>query len=290
MLGITLSCCTSSQSTDFTISEESELQAEVVELTEEYQLKGFNHGMFIRLFSDGSFSNEVYSWGCTGGGYQKIVSGEYAELGNRLEFEPLTTVFNEYSDMDELTTDTVDYYHSDSTKIQPIYYKVSLGGENLLISNEKFDEHNETFYKSSSFVELANGFNSGRDVFLKKQLLATRDTIFQAKSLEMPSEIPDEWREYFLSSPIDCNVVSVVNQKEVLNSGRTARTSIYSLDIGESSGIRIGMKLYSQTEECEEVEVFEVGKENSKARGSTQYAGNKSCKRNSTLSTRRKTN
>jgi len=277
--------CSSKVSEEIKVPEIDEQQ---IELIEEYQIRSFNHGMFIRLYSDSSFANEVYNWGCLGGGSQKIVIGHYSQILNQLSFRPIKTVFNEYSEADEFISDTLKYSYTDSTKIQFDYYKINLEGVNMLISNEKLDEHNETFFRPSNLITLANEFNSGWETRMKREILASKDTtilIGRSKILEV---IPHNWNDYFLAQPINCKVLSIDKYEGVSTNGQS-QTTAYKIDVGKIGGIKIGMKLYPNNSDCEELEVFEVNEQFSKARGSYPYGGVNSCNRVTTLSTIRNT-
>ena len=284
VLVIAYSGCSLTQSTD-----DDEQQGKV-ELVEEYQLNGFNKGLLIRLYSDGSFENETFSSACTGGGVQKIVSGYFTESGNRLEFNPMSVIINDESEDGELTTDTLKYHYSDSTKIQTVYYKIRIGQEAMLISNEELDQYNETYIRPSNFIELANGFNSGEEISLRSDFLALKDSAMRIENIEMFKDIPTDWQDYFLPVPIECSIISVEINKIVFKPGYFHEKTTYTLDKGESSGLKLGMRLYSQTQEYEYIEVYEVNKESSKARELLQYSKRYSCNKGTVLSTRRKTN
>jgi len=182
--------------------EPAAIQPEVLPRTmqAEYQIRGFNHGIFVRLFSDGTFSHEVYNWGCTGGGSQRIVIGSFKETMGRVDFEPRNVIFNEYSEADFLTTDTLVYALSDSTKIGTMYFMVHLNGVEILVSNDSLVENRWTYVEPTDVSALANFYNSGKEVYLKKDLLATKDTLMRLDGLNIFENVPSAWRALFKPS------------------------------------------------------------------------------------------
>ena len=226
-------------------------------LDDEFLIKGFNCGVEIGLSSDYTFYNKTFSFGCMGGIYIKKVIGSYATENNFLSFNPQKIIIIQDDSAilwDTITNvDTIDYYKSDSTKIQTKYWLVKTSSINFLISEAKMGENDESFYKSSNFIALANNYNSYQKTNTKQYLLADKDTIIDFRELDIDKYIPDKWKSYFLSEPLNAKILAV----KVIDSNNMFLPK-YRLNIGSKSGVKPGMKFYTDKYDFIDIEIMTV--------------------------------
>ena len=260
---------------------------EKVGLNEKFVLKGFNVGLEVYLKPDFNFINNCYSYGCTGGYRIKLVTGHYEMDSNQIIFKPEKMVWKEDWDNhhfdSKLKFDTINYYKSDTTSIQEKYWLIQDGKLKFLVSESKYNEQDELFYKSSNFISLANLYNSNTDQDANKNILSNTDTICNFRNLILKN-IPDFYKELFLDTLVNARVISSRVYK--VNESLIPR---YTLDIKDKNRISIGMKFYSKDFPEYPIEIIELNNENCIGEGSDLFYENTKLKNNSIISTERKT-
>jgi len=250
-------------------------------LKEKFKIKGFNSSVTINLNPDFSFSNISFSRGCVGGYYIKIVTGKYNIIGTQMTFYPEKIIISR-DDIEPLPDklvfkDTLDYYDSDSTKIQKRYWLVQLNDFKFLVSESPNNFNDEYFYKSSNFISLANLYNSRERQSTQENLLSSKDSIISFFDLDINKNIPNNWKDYFLENPI----VSKLESVKMIKNDSFGPLPNCKLDKGADSGIKIGMRFYAKSISDDYLEVNEVFNKFSKG----LYFSNKKIKRGIILST-----
>ena len=223
----------------------SDLKEDVSELKgikRKFMFKDFNYGVEIYLREDFLFTNFSYAYGCMGGYRVKIVLGEYKIDSNRISFIPQKLIWKEnWEGSRDFTTtpiDTIDYYYSDSTKIQFNYLHIKKDKFEFLISEAAFDEQDEFFIKSSNFVAFANLYNANIEDKICSSVFCTIDTIVNIKNIFSKKDIPEKYRRFFFDETIEVTVKSVKVNKELY--------PIYQLTSDKVDDIFMGMKFYSK--------------------------------------------
>jgi hypothetical protein len=264
-------------------------------LEEEFAIRGFNVGVEIYLFPDFTFLNRFYSRACTGGFFIKNVTGTYMLEENNVIFSPQTMIIMEDWESHEITNttkiDTVEYYVSDSTKIQTEYRIVENSNIKFLVSESSVNEFDDIFYRNSNFIALANLYNSYEHVKTTERLLANKDTTICFRNLDIEKNIPTEWQDYFLEEPIQAEitsvrVVSIPIKFREMEVGYSLIPN-YRLNIGVQSRIKEGMILYSQKRKEVEVRVKSVEENKTIAEGEDIFYFDTRFKTGTILSTKK---
>jgi hypothetical protein len=261
---------------------------ENIGLKDKFVFKGFNVGVEIYLKPDFTFINNCYSYGCTGGYRIKLVTGHYEIESNQIRFKPEKLVWKEdwenFEVDSKLKFDTVNYYESDSTSIQKLYWLIKENKMKFLVSESKYNEQDELFYKSSNFISLANLYNSNIEQDAAENLLSNTDTIWNFRNLNLDNNIPDDYRGYFLDTAIKAEIISSKVYK--VSESLIPR---YKLEIKENKGINIGMKFYSQNIPDFPIVIVEINSKNIIAEGYDLFYDNTKLKVKTIITTERKT-
>lgn len=256
-------------------------ESDRIGLNDEFMITGFNSSVKIILRNDFSFSNTSFARGCTGGYAVQIVTGTYSINDSKVVFMP-EKIMKSHSAFELFTQnlvfeDTLDYYDSDSTKIQKEYWLVSVEKVRFLISESSQGTLDECFYKSSNFISLANLYNSREELSACEYLLANKDTIMNFRNLDVSKEIPMSWRGFFLEEPIQAKIQSV----KIIKDEMSALVQSCKLDKGEVSGVKVGMKFFENSISSDFIEISEVFENYSKG----LYSSDKKIKKGVLVST-----
>ena len=202
-------------------------------------LKEFNQNISIYLREDFSFTNCYFSKGCVGGYIINMVFGEYKIDGNHIAFIPKKMLRDEgffLTDFTKKDIDTVDYYYSDSTKIQLNYWHIKKDSFEFLLSEAEFNEFDECFMKSSNFIALANLYNSNIEGEICYSVFCNIDTTINIRTILSKENIPEKFHKLFLDNPIEIDIKSVKLNKE--------HYPVYHLLSDKFDNAFIGMKFY----------------------------------------------
>lgn len=234
-------------------------------LNEKFKLKGFNAGVEIYLKPDFTFVNNCYLYGCTGGYRIKLVTGHYKIESNQIIFNPEKLVLEEdwenFYDMNKEKFDTIPYYESDSTSIQTKYWLIQNNELKFLVSESKFDDLDELFYKSSNLISLANLYNSNIEENAQSNLLSNRDTMFNFRNLNL-NNIPDEYSDYFLDKAIEAKIT-----RSSVHKVNKSFIPLYKIDVKDKNRIRVGMRFYAADLPNESIHIVEINQSECIAEG-----------------------
>ena len=207
-----------------------------------FMFKEFNTGVEIYLREDFSFINFSYAYACTGGYRVKRVLGEYKINDNYITFMPKKMILEEdccgHYFWKTKSFDTLDYYYSDSTKIQLNYWYIKKDSFEFLLSEAEFDELDEYFFKSSNFIALANLYTSNIEDDICYSVFCNIDTTINIRTILSKDDIPEKFQKLFLDEPIEAAIKSVKLNNE--------RYPVYHLLSDRFDAIFIGMKFYSK--------------------------------------------
>ena len=260
-------------------------------LKEKFVFKGFNIGVEIYLFPDFTFLNRFYSRACLGGFFIKNVTGTYSLNGDSVVFSPQTMVFKEDWEAFEVSEttkiDTVEYYKSDSTKIQTEYRVVEVDDVKFLVSESGVEEYDDILRRNSNFIALANLYNSYERVNTTQKLLANKDTVINFRNLNVAISIPTKWQDYFLEEPIEAEIASARVVKYPKIYGYYYLIPTYELNIGSQAGLKEGMILYSEKKKEIDINVVQVEANKSIAEGEDIFYFDTRFKTGTILSTRK---
>ncbi|SFJ67026.1 hypothetical protein SAMN05443431_1164 [Olleya namhaensis] len=169
-----------------------------------YSYNGFNNGLKLDLLSNGTFINEDYLFGCTGGGERKKVFGTYKMDSVNLKLIPNKVEFTEYPmDMESKPITTNVNYGIDSLKIKTEFQIVSWENKKYLLSD--FYDFGWSLDKENDYIRFADYLNSGLEPKSSGRYLATeiKDTIKTEFDLK---QIPEKWQSYFLKEPVSAKI------------------------------------------------------------------------------------
>ena len=172
-----------------------------------YSYNGFNNGLQLDLLSNGTFINEDYLFGCTGGGERKKVFGTYKMDSANLKLIPNKVEFTEYPmDMESKPIKTNINYGIDSLKIKTEFQIVTWENKKYLLSD--FYDFGWSLDKENDYIRFADYLNSGLEPKSSGRYLATeiKDTIKTEFDLK---QIPEKWQNYFLKEPIKAKIKSL---------------------------------------------------------------------------------
>ncbi len=172
-----------------------------------YHYSGFNNGLKLDLLSDGTFVNEKYLFGCTGGGERKKVFGTYKFDSVKLILIPQKVEFIQYPmDMESEPTTTKVTYGIDSLTIKTEYQIVTWGNKKYLLSD--FYDSVWSSEKENDYIRFADYSNSGFEPKTSGRYLVkgTEDSITSEFDL---GQIPEKWQKYFLKEPITAKIKSI---------------------------------------------------------------------------------
>ncbi len=162
-----------------------------------YGIQGFNSGVTLALLSDSTFFYKVELWGCTGGGEEKYIFGKFNQISNKIKLTPKNIKVLEYWNEE----DPFNYenpviqeftYIKDSVRIKTEYYKINLGKESYLLSEENKGEFFADESKSNDFEELASHLKKDNKIYGKYFTTFTKDSV--EFNIE---QIPLKWRRLF---------------------------------------------------------------------------------------------
>ena len=216
-------------------------------IKQKFMFKLFNYGVEIYLREDFLFKNFSYSFGCIGGYRVKEVLGEYKMENNHIYFSPEKLIWKEdweeghYYFNTTKTFDTLNYYHSDSNKIQLKYWHLRKDNFEFLVSETPFYEQDEYFILSSNFIGLANLYNANCENKICASVFCNIDTTLNIRNIISKKDIPEKFEKLFLDEPIDITIRSVNVEKKY-----GELIPIYKLTSDEIDDIFIGMKFYSK--------------------------------------------
>ena len=230
-----------------------------------YQYKGFNNGMKLYLFNDNKFKYEFYSYGCTGGGENEFVTGNYTMSENKIHLKP-DSVKIKILDF-QSPTEFKNYnlkYQNDSLKIKTEYDIINWNNIQYLISpqkNKDFRRHTPIFMveydidsillKRNDYYEFADYYNLGYEP--KKhgryltQITKNTDSIFEKLKI---NRLPKKWKHLFLENPIAAKVLKIVKEKKTYHYNENEKEEYYinvlTLDKRSNDNVRIGMEFYDK--------------------------------------------
>ncbi|WP_233194510.1 hypothetical protein [Aquimarina sp. I32.4] len=201
ILIITLSC-----SNNKTKSNNKNILEQNID-TISYNYSGFNNGLKLDLLSNGTFINEKYLFGCTGGGERKKVFGTYKLDSIKLKLIPKKVEFTQYPmDMESKPITIKVAYGIDSLNIKTEYQIVTWENKKYLLSD--FYDLSWSIEKENDYIRFADYLNSGFEPKTSGMYLVnrTKDSITSEFDL---SQIPKKWQKYFLKEPISAKIKSI---------------------------------------------------------------------------------
>lgn len=208
--------------------------------TLKYSYSGFNNGGSLHLLSNGTFEHRNFSFGCTGGGEDKKISGEYRIENSilylndkKIKLKILPFEFNRKSKILELNV------IPDSLKLDNKFKIIRWNDNEYLLSENPND--NWSFEKENDYNRFSHHYNSGlepkyRGMYLKKEVINDTSRI---EKFDL-TQIPLKWRSLFLSEPISTKIISSVKQ-EVLVDGENTTYWLVKIDKGSEDFVRKGM-------------------------------------------------
>jgi len=230
--------------------------------TLKYSYSGFNNGFELLLFSNKKFEFIDYVYGCTGGGKNKKVFGDYKIDSTKLTLIPknvklLITPFDSF-EFEGNTKKIETKYGPDSLKIKTKYDLINWGKYKYLLSEESSligEEHINDFHRfSENYNSGYEPKNSGRYLKMVSEKI---DTTTSELNLD---NLPTKWRDLFLSEPI----ISQINKITITTSKRDNELKIWKVKInrGIKNKVRKGMEFTDESGDFS-VEIDSVGEKNS---------------------------
>jgi len=230
--------------------------------TLKYSYRGFNNGFELLLFSNKKFEFIDFVYGCTGGGENKKVFGDYKIDKTKLTLIPknvrlLITPFDSF-EFEGQTKKIETKYGPDSLKIKTKYDLINWGKYKYLLSEEPSligEEHINDFHRfSENYNSGYEPRNSGRYL---KMIPEEIDTTTNELNLDI---LPPKWRNLFLSEPI----ISQINKISITTSKRDNELKIWKVKInkGIKNNVRKGMKFTDKSGNFS-IEIDSVSEKNS---------------------------
>ncbi|KAB1153943.1 hypothetical protein F7018_15770 [Tenacibaculum aiptasiae] len=185
--------------------------------TVKYSYSGFNHGSRLGLLSNGSFIKKNFVFGCTGGGFIKIVFGIYQIDSTNLKLIPKKVKYTQLPIDFESKPKTIKVnYGVDSLKIKTKYQIVTWGNKKYLLSD--FLDSDFSLEKENDYIRFAYYVNNGLEPNSNGIYLVTeiKDSIKIPFDLE---QIPEKWRSYFLREPISTKITKIKKIPNPYNDG-----------------------------------------------------------------------
>ncbi|OBQ45937.1 hypothetical protein JJL45_11710 [Tamlana sp. s12] len=255
ILSIFIISCSNKQSNN------KELITEKID-TLKYSYNGFNNGFDLLLFSNKKFEFIDYVYGCTGGGQNKKVFGEYKIDSTKLTLIPkniklLITPFDSF-EFEGNTKKIETKYGPDSLKIKTKYNLINWGRHKYLLSEELAlvgEEHINDFHRfSENYNSGYEPRNSGKYLKMVSEKVDTTGSELNLNNL------PQKWKKLFLSKPI----ISLINKITTTTSKRDNELKIWKVEInrGIKDNVRKGMEFTDESGNFS-LKIDSVGQKNS---------------------------
>lgn len=208
--------------------------------TLKYSYSGFNNGGSLHLLSNGTFEHRKFVYGCTGGGEDKKIYGEYKIENSilylndkKIQLKILPIEFNGKNKILELNV------VPDSLKLNNKFKIIHWNDDEYLLS-EDYNDH-WSFEKENDYIRFSHHYNSGLEpkdggMYLKKEEVNDSS---RTKKLDL-TQIPLKWRNLFLSEPISTKIISSVKQN-VLVDEENVTYWLVEIDKGSDHFVRKGM-------------------------------------------------
>ena len=208
--------------------------------TLKYSYSGFNNGGSLHLLSNGTFEHRNFAFGCTGGGEDKKISGEYKIENSilylndkKIKLKILPIEFNGKSKILELNV------IPDSLKLDNKFKIIRWNDNEYLLSENPND--NWSFEKENDYNRFSHHYNSGLEpkysgMYLKKEIES--DTS-RTEKMDF-TQIPLKWRNLFLPEPISAKIISLVKQNIVVEEENMTYWLV-EINKGSNDFVRKGM-------------------------------------------------
>ncbi len=251
---LTISCSKKKSNTEDLVTQKID--------TLKYSYNGFNNGFELLLFSNQNFEFIDYVYGCTGGGRNKKVFGEYKIDSTKLTLIPkniklLITPFDSF-EFEGKTKKIETKYGPDSLKIKTKYSLINWGKYKYLLSEELSligEEHINDFHRFSE------NYNSGYEPKSSGRYLKMESKEIDTTKSDLDlSKLPEKWKRLFLSKPI----ISQINKITISTSKRDNELKIWEVEInkGVKDNVRKGMEFNDEFGDFS-IKIDSVGKKSS---------------------------
>lgn len=238
-----------------------------------FEYEGFNSGIILNLFSNGKFYYENYGYGCTGGGENEKVYGEYTMNNQKLILHP-----------DSINIGIIPFtrhnnpiiqnlkYGADSLKVKTKYDILKWNNTYYLLSEERdslfrnwypmiiYDdiEYINEIKKWNDYYEFADFYNSGLEPRSHgKYLTRTDSNINDTLTTELDMKnINEKWRYLFLEKPITGRVIKLKKNKK--RDPNVVDNYLVEIDKGSLDGVNIGVVIFKRKDFDDYIKIIKV--------------------------------
>jgi hypothetical protein len=225
---------------------------------------GVNVSVTLTLYKDFTFVEHTMAMSCIDrSSSTNTISGIFMMDKNELFLKPKKLLFFDFQGNYTKIEGTDSILKANILFIKE--YQIVKYQDLIVLLNDSIPAYNYT----NDFIYIANAMN-------KKDTNVNIDDIWKNKDensitvgKDIANSFPFPWNEYILNKPIVGKVIKtkIVNKedKKLYKYLDNESKYLYTLDVGEDSGIRKGMKLYAKGKNncsCELI-IFEIAKKNS---------------------------
>lgn len=227
--------------------------------------KGFTEwGTNLTLTKEWTFKHEEYHYSDyvqkgEPTGWIKQITGSFKIDSNRIHLNPTNYLTKELFENKSVTIDSLNYFESDSTHIKTVFTLIKWTGNLYLLSEETSFEFG--YRRDNDFVKFADNYNSGSEPRWSQPYFAKRSSKERAEKLDL-SQIPLQWRGYFLDKPIRI-VVTDIEKDIFYDSIYNTSINLFKLNGGEKQGVRAGMTFYGKAGCCT-IKIMDADEDGSK--------------------------
>jgi len=208
---------------------------------------GYNNGQVLHLLHNDQFIYEQYAYSCFFGGERKTVSGQFQMNDTSLQLIPDTvSILTIPRDIKYTPEEITKGYDPDSLNIKTSFRIVRWNDNTYLLSDmNEMDWNGE---EVNDFLKFADCYNAGIEPKLHGLYLVADKKLNEVASEDLDrSQIPEQWRKYFLTSPIAARIVSI--EKTIDKEDSEIFYWMITLDKGSDENVRKGMSFQSETGE-----------------------------------------
>jgi len=206
---------------------------------------GVNVSVTLTLSNDFTFVEHTKAMSCVDRSMStNTISGVFMIVKNKLFLTPTKLLFYDFQGNYTKIEGTDSILKANILFIKE--YQIIKYQDLILLLNDSIPAHNYT----NDFIDIANAINKKDNNANIDDKWKNKDENSITVGKDIVNSFPFPWNEYILNKPI---VGKVIKTKKINKEDKTnykyldeKSTYLYTLDVGEDSGIRKGMKLYTK--------------------------------------------
>ncbi|MEZ4854207.1 hypothetical protein [Flavobacterium sp.] len=178
-----------------------------------FEYETISHGEELNLFNDGSFIYHYYPYYYYKYSFIKTVFGNFLKEKNKINLFPEKVEIEIFSEGDQTKSEKrIIKYGADSLKINSQYTLITWENKSYLLADETKGFYvGSTFVKNdyNDFITFAKSYNEGREPEEDGPYFVNKTSLSKISSDLDLTQIPFEWRDYFLKKPISVFIQNI---------------------------------------------------------------------------------